>query len=210
MHPRHRNSVLSANCLHMGEFKKFGGFKGKGGFKRQGGDRPRFGGGSRPAFGGGRDRERSEMFEATCDQCGRRCEVPFRPSGNKPVYCNNCFSGQQGDQRPSFDRPRQDRFEKRDSFSFGAPKAAQAPTVSTAQFEDLKRQISALHTKVDSLVTSLAGNMPTPAPAPAPAPAASVTHTVTAKKKTSATSVTKTKAAAQKPATKKKASAKQK
>lgn len=31
------------------------------------------------------------MYQATCDQCGDRCEVPFRPSGDKPVYCNNCF-----------------------------------------------------------------------------------------------------------------------
>mgnify|MGYP001574023694 CR=1 FL=1 len=32
-----------------------------------------------------------EMHTATCDRCGARCEVPFRPSGSKPIYCNNCF-----------------------------------------------------------------------------------------------------------------------
>ncbi len=32
-----------------------------------------------------------EMHSVTCDKCGQRCEVPFRPSGGKPVYCNNCF-----------------------------------------------------------------------------------------------------------------------
>jgi len=42
------------------------------------------------------DREKSsfrdkQMFEATCDKCGKQCEVPFRPTGDKPVYCNNCF-----------------------------------------------------------------------------------------------------------------------
>jgi len=31
------------------------------------------------------------MFEATCDKCGSRCEVPFRPNGEKPVYCRACF-----------------------------------------------------------------------------------------------------------------------
>lgn len=37
------------------------------------------------------DRGRPEMHKATCDDCGSRCEVPFRPSGDKPVYCNHCF-----------------------------------------------------------------------------------------------------------------------
>ena len=32
-----------------------------------------------------------EMHAATCGKCGARCEVPFRPSGSKPVYCNSCF-----------------------------------------------------------------------------------------------------------------------
>lgn len=194
----------------MGEFKKFGGFKGKGGFKRQGGDRPRFGGGNRPTFGGGRDRDRSEMFQATCDQCGRECEVPFRPNGSKPVYCNNCFSAQQGDQRPSFDRTRQDRFEKKDSFSFGAPKVVANPAVSTAQFEDLKRQISALHTKVDSLITSLASKAPIAVPESKPAAPAAPTPTAGAKKKAPAPKAAKAVATPKKEATKKKTAAKKK
>lgn len=40
---------------------------------------------------GKRDFDRKEMHEAVCDRCGRRCEVPFRPSGSKPVYCSDCF-----------------------------------------------------------------------------------------------------------------------
>src|SRR3989338_245179 len=32
-----------------------------------------------------------EMHSATCDKCGARCEVPFKPSGSKPVYCSDCF-----------------------------------------------------------------------------------------------------------------------
>lgn len=33
-----------------------------------------------------------EMHPATCSSCGKRTQVPFRPSGDKPVYCNDCFS----------------------------------------------------------------------------------------------------------------------
>jgi len=31
------------------------------------------------------------MYPATCSECGKSCEVPFKPSGDKPVYCNDCF-----------------------------------------------------------------------------------------------------------------------
>lgn len=46
---------------------------------------------------GGRDRDRlrPEMFRATCAECGKKCEVPFKPSGDKPVYCSDCF-GKEG------------------------------------------------------------------------------------------------------------------
>lgn len=36
------------------------------------------------------------MHAATCAQCGAQCEVPFRPTGDKPVYCNNCFKRDDG------------------------------------------------------------------------------------------------------------------
>jgi CxxC-x17-CxxC domain-containing protein len=32
-----------------------------------------------------------EMHKVTCDKCGQSCEVPFRPTHGKPVYCSNCF-----------------------------------------------------------------------------------------------------------------------
>ena len=44
--------------------------------------------------GGRRDfgsREPREMFKATCSNCGNACEVPFKPTGSKPIFCNNCF-----------------------------------------------------------------------------------------------------------------------
>ena len=39
----------------------------------------------RPAFG------EKRLYEAVCDTCGNNCEVPFRPTGEKPVYCRQCF-----------------------------------------------------------------------------------------------------------------------
>jgi CxxC-x17-CxxC domain-containing protein len=43
---------------------------------------------------GGFDRAPREMFSATCSSCGREAQVPFRPTGAKPVYCSDCFRTQ--------------------------------------------------------------------------------------------------------------------
>ena len=32
-----------------------------------------------------------EMFPATCARCGKQTQVPFRPSGDRPVYCGDCY-----------------------------------------------------------------------------------------------------------------------
>jgi len=32
-----------------------------------------------------------QMFNATCAKCGKPCQVPFEPKGDRPVYCNDCF-----------------------------------------------------------------------------------------------------------------------
>lgn len=48
-----------------------------------------YGGGGGGGFGGGRPRE---MHKATCSECKQECEVPFKPSGDRPVYCKSCFA----------------------------------------------------------------------------------------------------------------------
>jgi CxxC-x17-CxxC domain-containing protein len=68
----------------------------RGGFKSEGR------GFGRSSFGSNvrRDRGPVTMHQATCDECGKSCEVPFRPSGEKPVYCSNCFENKRdGDDR---------------------------------------------------------------------------------------------------------------
>jgi len=45
---------------------------------------------------GSRDRGPREMFSATCSQCGREAQVPFRPTSGKPVYCSDCFRSIRG------------------------------------------------------------------------------------------------------------------
>ncbi|MFH1641787.1 MAG: CxxC-x17-CxxC domain-containing protein [Nanoarchaeota archaeon] len=33
-----------------------------------------------------------ELHKATCAECASECEVPFKPSEGKPVYCRSCFA----------------------------------------------------------------------------------------------------------------------
>jgi len=40
---------------------------------------------------GNTDRNDRETFRATCADCGKSCELPFKPSNGRPVYCRDCF-----------------------------------------------------------------------------------------------------------------------
>jgi len=33
------------------------------------------------------------MHKTICAKCEKECEVPFKPSGDRPVYCKVCFAG---------------------------------------------------------------------------------------------------------------------
>lgn len=128
----------------MGDFKR-GGFGGgrSGGFKKGGfgGDRGGFGG-RRGGFGGGRDRGPVEMFPVVCAECGKDCKVPFKPTSDKPVYCNDCF-GSKKDSQPRNDfggRGRKNDFSPRDGGN-----------------DEIKRKIESIERKIDSIIEILDG-----------------------------------------------------
>ncbi len=45
-----------------------------------------YGSSSGGGYGGAR-----QMYPAVCAQCGKDTEVPFKPSGDRPVYCSDCY-----------------------------------------------------------------------------------------------------------------------
>ncbi len=142
----------------MGDFKR-GGFGGGNG----GGRRPQGGGGYRGggdrggnrgggSFGGGRsgggDRE---MHKATCSGCGDSCEVPFRPNGKKPIFCNNCFGDQKND-GPR--RPERRDFDSKPSY--GRRDDRPAPkTPGSNELLDIKRKMDSIGKKLDTMVDLL-------------------------------------------------------
>jgi len=67
--------------------------------------------------GNNRSFDRPQMHQATCSKCGKSCFVPFTPTGNRPIFCTDCFKteGGAGSQRsegrisrPSSDKPMYD------------------------------------------------------------------------------------------------------
>src|SRR3982751_3944011 len=79
-----------------------GGGSSYGSYGAGGGDSAGGSGGGGGSYGGGggggdyRDRGPREMFAATCSNCGREAQVPFRPTSGKPVYCSDCFRSMRG------------------------------------------------------------------------------------------------------------------
>jgi len=44
----------------------------------------------------GRERRPVEMTKVICSDCGQECEVPFKPTSSKPVFCSDCFTKKGG------------------------------------------------------------------------------------------------------------------
>jgi CxxC-x17-CxxC domain-containing protein len=105
----------------------------RGGGRGFGGGRDRGGRDDRPSF---RSEGPREMFKTVCSNCGKDCEVPFKPTSGKPVYCSDCFEKMGG--RDSNERRPERPERNRSDFS----ERPQAPRVdNTKQFEDLNKKL---------------------------------------------------------------------
>ncbi|MEK6819228.1 MAG: CxxC-x17-CxxC domain-containing protein, partial [Nanoarchaeota archaeon] len=93
--------------------------------------------------GGGRDRDfgRSDrgpvqMHEVTCDKCGKRCEVPFKPTGDKPVYCSDCFRKEES---------------PRNNFSSNNQNGSSQTGISAEQFKQINAKLDRILNVLESL-----------------------------------------------------------
>lgn len=145
----------------MNNFK--GGFKGGGqkfGGKKKFGGENKYDGAQRSDNRGGG----SEIFSATCSECGKKCDVPFKPTQDKPVYCSACF----GMKKSGNELRGESNGGKRERKPFGngkvhnGPAYSSAPAGPTAQnILELKQQVSALEVKLNKILDLL--NPPQPA-----------------------------------------------
>ncbi len=116
--------------------------------------------------GGGRERQggdgQRQLYKAVCASCGKSCEVPFRPSGDRPVYCKDCFRARsEGGGLPApQDASRQ---------AGGAPRQGGAPSPSSSRSPmqmyaggqkgggSLAGELMAINGKLDRLLALLEG-----------------------------------------------------
>lgn len=67
---------------------------------------------------GGRDSEKPlKMHKAICSECGKECELLFKPTGNKPVFCSNCFENKSNSNRSSGRDYKKSHFQEKRMYS---------------------------------------------------------------------------------------------
>jgi len=44
----------------------------------------------------GTDQQGRQLYSVKCANCGKQTEVPFKPSGGRPVYCRECYMQNKG------------------------------------------------------------------------------------------------------------------
>ncbi len=42
----------------------------------------------------GTDQLGRQLYNVKCAKCGKQTQVPFKPSGERPVYCRDCYMEQ--------------------------------------------------------------------------------------------------------------------
>lgn len=112
---------------------------------------------------GGRDGDRDNtMHKATCSECGKSCQVPFRPLGDKPVYCSNCFAAKreggsdrgERSERGDFSerRPRREFADRRPEPHFHEKPMPAHDGEAKKQLEEMNRKLDRLIDAVEKLV----------------------------------------------------------
>jgi len=105
-----------------------------------------------------------EMHQAICSQCGKDCQVPFRPTGDKPIYCSDCYEklgnnsnswsyGDDRPQRPSYgDRNSGGNRSFSNNRDFGGGRSFSKPADN--------RQMEMVAKKLDRIIELLEGQRP--------------------------------------------------
>jgi CxxC-x17-CxxC domain-containing protein len=80
----------------------------------------------------GGDRE-VKLFKATCSECNKACDVPFRPTKDKPVYCRDCFAAKRN----------------RETEIYEASKSGKTPSQAKEIFSQVQPPVKSAHTPTD-------------------------------------------------------------
>lgn len=102
-------------------------------------------------FRSNQERKPLQMHDAICSSCGNECQLPFRPTDERPVYCRECFAKNGGgDSNKSYGRDNHGQ-----SF-FQKPAENRQSFPSKELFESINYKLD----KIITLLTSTADKLP--------------------------------------------------
>lgn len=132
------------------------------GFKGDKGGRPSFKPGFKNKYedrGAGRE---MSSFKAVCSECSKGCDVPFKPSQDKPVYCRDCFSAKRDRETkeyrasPAFTAGKNFSNERPETTSHKVMQHEHVRTPLPVQgFDETKKQLADISFKLDKLIATL-------------------------------------------------------
>ncbi len=122
----------------------------------RGGDRGGRGGfdNKRSFTGARRGDNNSQMHKATCGDCGKSCEVPFRPTGEKPVFCRDCF-GAKKDPSNKYGSRDEGRNETRSYNNDSVERPVSVENKSSVMGSDVRSAIATINARIESLSFSI-------------------------------------------------------
>ena len=83
-----RNDRKSGPDRRSGNDRKFGNDRSSGRDSGSSDFNSRFGGYNKDRF----HSAPKEMHKAVCAECKKECDVPFKPTEGRPVYCKECYA----------------------------------------------------------------------------------------------------------------------
>jgi CxxC-x17-CxxC domain-containing protein len=93
------------------------------------------------------------VFKTICDTCHKACEVPFKPNGKKPVFCDECFKHMR---EPAMVEGAYVRRKDKTIFdapdNFVQPNSLSQATDTNSTIMQLKRELSSANAKLDKLI----------------------------------------------------------
>lgn len=94
------------------------------------------------------------LFKAICSECKKSCDVPFRPTNDKPVYCRDCFAAKRNRETEIYEAS---KFGKtptpaKEIFSQAQPQVKPAHTPSD---DGMKRHLMDISSKLDTLILAI-------------------------------------------------------
>lgn len=83
------------------------------------------------------DRGKRMMHKTTCAQCGKQCEVPFKPTEGRLIFCNTCFEARKSNAHVN-------------NFRNTSRRGG-----DDGMHYEIKRQLDELNTKIDRILNAI-------------------------------------------------------